>query len=93
MTQFSDDIKALREALARGPGWPVRLILKDLPEREKATLLFQNEAHPDRISRLITCLEELKEALTWYANWDWSDKYVQAVPKRARAVLEKWVLG
>lgn len=24
-----------------------------------------------------------------YANWDWSDKYVQAVPKKAKEFLEK----
>lgn len=29
------------------------------------------------------------EALEWYANWDWSDKYVQAVPKRAKETLKK----
>ncbi len=29
----------------------------------------------------------MREALEWYAKWDWSDKYVQAIPKRAREAL------
>lgn len=43
------------------------------------------------VPRLIARIHELEEALKWYANWDWSDKYVQAVPKRALAVLAKGV--
>lgn len=27
------------------------------------------------------------ECINWYASWDWSDKYVQAVPKKARQTL------
>lgn len=33
---------------------------------------------------LIERLRKAEECLRWYAEWDWSDKYVQAVPKRAR---------
>ena len=32
-------------------------------------------------------VERYRDALEWYANWDWSDKYVQAVPKRAKEAL------
>jgi hypothetical protein len=32
---------------------------------------------------LLQIVEEQAKALDWYAKWDWTDKYVQAVPKRA----------
>ena len=34
-----------------------------------------------------------REALEWYANWDWSDKYVEPVPKMANKVLERYGEG
>lgn len=34
-------------------------------------------------------LEKAIEALEWYSKWDWTDKYVQAVPKRARETLRE----
>ena len=34
-------------------------------------------------------LDKAVEALEWYAGWDWSDKYVQRINKRARAALKE----
>ena len=34
-------------------------------------------------------LAEAIKVIQWYAEWDWTDKYVQAIPKRALAFLAK----
>lgn len=57
--------------------------LKDLALRTQVYLFFKED-----VEALISLCCAYKEALEWYAQWDWSDKYVQAIPKRAQKVLE-----
>lgn len=40
-------------------------------------------------ARIAEQLLEALEVIEWYKNWDWSDKYVQAVPKKALKFLNK----
>lgn len=50
---------------------------------------FIAAANPTAVLALIEKLERAIDALEWYANWDWSDKYVQAVPLKARTTLQE----
>lgn len=53
--------------------------------------LYVQKISFQEIAWLISELEAAHEALGWYANWDWTDKYVQTVPKRARDYLKGFV--
>ena len=39
------------------------------------------------VEKLKVEIERLKTGLLWYAQWDWSDKYIEAVPKKAKEIL------
>ncbi len=63
---------------------PVEMYLSG---REAKVEAFVDAKLMDELEGLRVRLKILEEALEWYANWDWSDKYVQAVPLRARKAL------
>jgi hypothetical protein len=75
--------RKLKDAEFNESGFAVVLALKD----HGIQLIEANKKLIAEREKLRTDLEILKAALEWYANWDWSDKYVQAVPKRANEAL------
>jgi predicted nuclease with TOPRIM domain len=74
--------------------------LKDYREENetlKEAVNFKSAKTPNIMLAMLrglrTRLKEAEGVIEWYANWDWSDKYVQAVPKRAKAYLTKYEAG
>lgn len=47
-----------------------------------------DEPDDDKLISICESLALALKALDWYANWDWTDKYVQPVPKRAKECIE-----
>lgn len=94
--EFLEDLKKKAKKASLGP-WHIGHIA-DIDDFEGNNIgsinwrrdqIFVASANPQTILRLLDAYECLRDALDWYAAWDWSDKYVQPIPKKAVEALKK----
>lgn len=69
-----------------------RKLIADDIEREANENHYEADASEEYYykagaNRYASLLAEALEALDWYEKWDWSDKYVQAIPKKATKTI------
>lgn len=62
-------------------------------ERDELDSFYKNTTPAkwliDNLRSAWSNLDKATGALEWYAKWDWSDKYVERIDKRAKATLKE----
>lgn len=58
-------------------------------EQDGSNKVHYEEGPYPAMEKMVIAMRVLVEACEWYRNWDWTDKYVQAIPKRAGQAIAK----